>query len=80
MANLAVIGASPVTFIGEDTAGSNVGIQYQVPLSALQIKPDGTFDRSNWKPKAPPSAADLKILDVLLAGLLAQGVITAAPA
>ncbi len=74
-----VVGASPVTFISEDTGGSGAGVQYQVPLSALLIAANGTVDRSGWTHPAGVSATDLTNLDAILANLLARGVISPAP-
>jgi hypothetical protein len=75
---MAVIGASPITFISEDTTSANLGVQFQVPLSVLTIT-SGKVDRSGWVPSITPSTADLAVLDYILASFLASGVITAPP-
>ncbi len=70
----AVSGASPVTFISEDT---EPGTQFQVPLALLTVA-DGVVDASAWKPAATLKANDTAILERLLSDLLAQGVIAPA--
>ena len=73
---MAVIGASPVTFISEDT---QPGKQYQVPLSRLTIDPTtGTIDPSNWLSDSQIAAnsADASVLKGLLLSLKSQGFLT----
>ncbi len=73
---MAVIGASPVTFISEDT---QPGKQYQVPLSRLTIDPTtGTIDTSHWLSDSQIAAnsADARVLKGLLLSLLSQGFLT----
>jgi 2-keto-3-deoxy-6-phosphogluconate aldolase len=72
---MAVIGASPVTFISEDTTG-NHGKQYQVPLSQLTIGSTGAIDPSTWPDYASLAAADQTLLTNLLKQLVAQGLLT----
>jgi hypothetical protein len=83
MANIQVLGASPVSFVSEVVSGSSEGVQYQIPLSALGIKADGTVDRGAWAP-AGVSGAELATLlsnlDAFLKDLLARGVIWPKPA
>ena len=67
----AVTGASPVTFISEDT---EPGVQFQIPLALLTVD-KGVVDTSGWSPAAGLSTNDAKILGSLLADLLARGVI-----
>ena len=77
---MAVIGASPVTFISEDTSP---GKQFQVPLSLL------TFNASTGQIDPPskwPAANNLlkpndgKVLQSLLDGLVSQGLLVKPPA
>lgn len=76
MANIPVLGASPVSFVSEDTGGSDTGVQYQVPLAALTIDPTtGKVDPSAWTAPSGVTATDLTNLDAILADLLARGVI-----
>lgn len=70
-----VTGASPVTFISEDTSPGSL---LQVPLSVLAMKTDGTVDASGWKPPLTLKTNDKAILAAVLADLLARGVITPA--
>lgn len=75
---MAVIGASPVTFISEDT---EPGVMLQVPLSVLTIT-SGAVDSSAWSPPTPGNTLkpnDTAILKSLLASLLARGLISAPP-
>ena len=67
-----VTGASPVTFISEDTSP---GTQFQVPLTTLGIASDGSVDSSGWTPPAKLKTNDKAILAAILADLLARGVI-----
>ena len=79
MAVTAVFGASPVSFVSEDTAGSDIGVEYQVPLSALAITATGTVDRTAWTAPSALTSTDLTNLDALLKDLLARGVIWPKP-
>ena len=67
----AVTGASPVTFISEDT---EPGVQFQIPLVLLKVT-DGVVDATGWTPPAALKTNDKAILKSLLADLLARGVI-----
>lgn len=83
MAKKAVVGSSPVAFIGEDTAGF-VGVQFQVPLSVLEydtttgaVAPVGT-----WKPPTSGvalGANDQSNLTAILKDYLARGLIAPTP-
>lgn len=75
---MAVIGASPVTFVSEDTAG-NHGKQYQVPLSLLTIGSTGTIDPSTWPEYAGLAAGDQTLLTNLLKSLVSRGLLTKPP-
>jgi hypothetical protein len=70
----AITGASPVTFISEDT---EPGVQFQIPLALLTVT-GGVVDASGWKPPATLKTNDAAILTSLLADLLARGVIASA--
>jgi hypothetical protein len=72
----AVTGASPVTFVSEDT---EPGVQFQIPLALLKVT-GGVVDASGWTPPAALHPNDTKILTSLLADLLARGVIAPASA
>ena len=72
----AVTGASPVTFVSEDT---EPGVQFQIPLVLLKVS-GGIVDASDWTPPTALKTNDIKILASLLADLLARGVIAPASA
>lgn len=72
----AVTGASPVTFISEDT---EPGTQFQIPLALLTVS-SGVVDASGWTPPEALKTNDTAILKSLLADLLARGVIAPMPA
>ncbi len=72
----AITGASPVTFISEDT---EPGVQFQIPLALLTVT-GGVVDASSWTPPAALKTNDTAILKSLLADLLARGVIAPASA
>jgi hypothetical protein len=77
MANVAVIGLSPVTFTSEDS-----GQQIQIPLSALTFDTaKGTIDASAWQPPTKNKklgAKDTVLVPLLLADLLKRGVLSGA--
>ena len=73
---VAVVGASPVTFISEDT---EAGTQFQIPLALLTVS-SGVVDASGWTPSASLKPNDTALLKTLLADLLARGVIAPAAA
>ena len=75
---MAVIGASPVTFISEDTA-NNHGKQYQVPLSQLTIGSTGAIDPSAWPEYASLAKTDQTVLTNLLKTLVAAGLLVKPP-
>ena len=72
---MAVIGASPVTFISED-ATTNHGKQYQIPLSVLTIGSTGTIDPSTWPEYSSLAADDKTLVGNLLGSLVSQGLLT----
>ena len=74
---MAVIGASPVTFISEST---QPGKQYQIPLTAITIETTGIADCTAWISAVNVSGADQNaVIPTLLSGLLAQGLISKPP-
>jgi hypothetical protein len=75
---MAVIGASPVTFISEDTA-TNHGTQYQVPLSQLTYDADPTKFAGSWSGYGNLAATDQTLLQNLLKSLYAQGLLKQPP-
>ena len=77
---MAVIGASPVSFISED----EVGVVVQIPLSVLTIAHGAVTIAGSWKPPLPGQVFkvggnDVKLVPALLASLLAQGLISPPP-
>jgi len=72
MATPFVRGASPITFVSEDTAPGNL---YQVPLSLLGVNADGSLNYTNWKPAPALKANDAANLTGLLKDQLSRGVI-----
>jgi hypothetical protein len=76
---MAVIGASPITFTSEDMAHGNHGKQYQIPLSELSIKTDGSVDTSGWHGYTGLADDDKTLLGHLLASMVSQGLLTKPP-
>ena len=76
MATPKVIGLSPITFASEDPA--TLGLEYQIPLSALKVTAQGGLDPGDWPPlknnKLKPK--DVPLVPLLLADLLRQGVVS----
>jgi len=73
---MAVVGASPVTFISEST---NPGKQYQIPLWEITIT-SGVASAATWMTAVGLSGTDESTLvPTLLAGLLHQGLIAVPP-
>jgi hypothetical protein len=76
---MAVIGASPVTFISEDT---EPGKQYQVPLSLLSFNSStGRVPPPSGWPEAnnPLKPNDVKVLQTVLNSMVSQGFLVAPP-
>jgi len=71
---MAVIGASPVTFISEDMATGNHGKQCQVPLSLLSF--DNTGTTIDPKTFTNLAESDQTLLKNLLKSLVSQGLLT----
>jgi hypothetical protein len=79
MAAQPVTGASPVTFVSEDTLTLNAGKQYQIPLPLIRYDPAGSppTDLSLWPQFANLAATDKTLAQTLIATLVNQGVLTA---
>jgi hypothetical protein len=73
----AVRGASPVTFISEDTLTLNAGKQYQIPLPLILYDPAASppADLSLWPEFANLAAADQALARTLVATLVNHGVL-----
>jgi hypothetical protein len=72
-----VSGASPVTFISEDTTTQNAGTQYQIPLALI------TYDTTKTPPVVLPTnwvnylaASDLLLAQAWIQNLINDGVLT----
>ena len=77
MAAQYVIGASPVTFISEDS--SHPGTQYQIPLPLIRYNiaespPTGPVDLALWTQSVGKS--DVPLAQALIQNLINQGVLT----
>ncbi len=73
---MAVLGASPVTFISETTSP---GKQFQIPLFEITIA-GGVASAASWMTSVGITGADANVLvPGLLASLLNQGLIAAPP-
>jgi hypothetical protein len=75
---MAVIGASPVSFISEDPT-TNHGKQYQIPLSLLSFDTSGTIVTTGWSEYGSLEPADKTLVTTLLASLVSQGLLTKPP-
>jgi hypothetical protein len=79
MTNTPVIGASPVTFISEDSLG-NHGKQYQVPLSLLTFdSATGKIDTSGWPAFNGLVGSDKTLIADILQSLASRGLLTKPP-
>ena len=77
---MAVIGASPVTFVSEDT---EPGTQYQVPLSLLSFNSStGLIDPPSGWPEAnnPLKPNDVKVLQTVLNSMASLNFLVKPPA
>ena len=78
MATQYVTGASPVSFISEDTTSGKAGKQYQIPLAQLTVT-NGQPDATNWLTavgfisSTGPDTTDVTLIKNLLNSLTAQG-------
>ena len=73
-----VAGASPVTFISEDT-GANAGTQYQIPLPLISYNTaasGGPVVLSAWPQSTTIAASDVTLAQTLILTMINQGVLT----
>jgi hypothetical protein len=77
-----VTGASPVTFISEDTGG-NAGTQYQIPLPLISYNTPSTTATSSpviftgWPPSTPSVASsDVTLAQTLVLTMINEGMLT----
>lgn len=75
MATPYVTGASPVSFLSENTSG-NVGKQYQIPLPLLTVNASGQPDATKWLASLGIGPPDATVVQSLVATLTATGVLT----
>jgi hypothetical protein len=73
-----VTGASPVTFISEDTVTQHAGTQYQIPLplisyDAIQTPP---VILTAWPQSTTIAASDLALAQTFIQTLINTGVLT----
>lgn len=74
-----VTGASPVTFVSEDTAKGNEGTQYQIPLPLISYDPtSATPVTFTWAtpPTGFDATTDSKLAASLIEAMIAQGLLT----
>jgi hypothetical protein len=78
MAAQTVNGASPVTFISEDTLTLNAGKQYQIPLPLIRYDPAASpsADLTLWPAFGMIAASDQALAQTLIATLVNQGVLS----
>jgi hypothetical protein len=78
MAAQSVTGASPVTFISEDTAHENAGTQYQIPLSLISydLTQHPPVILTAWPQSATIQASDLVLAQTFIQTLINIGVLT----
>jgi hypothetical protein len=78
MAAQPVTGASPVTFISEDTLTLNAGKQYQIPLPLILYDAAASppADLSLWPQSATIATSDLALAQTLITTLVSQGVLS----
>lgn len=72
-----VSGASPVTFISEDTATMNAGTQYQIPLPLISYDPSlsPAVVLTNWPQASTIAATDVTLAQTIVQNLINQGVL-----
>ena len=78
MAAQSVTGASPVTFISEDTLTLHAGTQYQIPLPLISY--DATQTQpvilTAWPQSAKVAASDLALAQTIIQSLVNEGILT----
>jgi hypothetical protein len=75
-----VTGASPVTFISEDTATQNAGAQYQIPLPLIsydtsKVPPAGPVVLTGWPQFGSLAASDQPLAQAIVQNLINAGVL-----
>jgi hypothetical protein len=75
-----VTGASPVTFISEDTLTMHAGTQYQIPLPLIAYDPtqSPSVILTAWPQSGLIAQSDLALAQTLIQNLINQGVLTPA--
>jgi hypothetical protein len=74
-----VTGASPVTFISEDTVKNGAGTQYQIPLPLISYNTaasGGPVVLSAWPQSTTIAASDVTLAQTLILTMINQGVLT----
>ena len=73
-----VSGASPVSFISEDTQQGHAGEQYQIPLPFISYDPTKTpaVSLTAWKQLANLAATDQLLAVAIVQTLINQGFLT----
>jgi hypothetical protein len=78
MAAQSVAGASPVSFVSEDTVTQHAGIQYQIPLPLIAYDTTQTPSviLTAWPQSTTIAASDLALAQTLIQNLINAGVLT----
>jgi hypothetical protein len=79
MAAQTISGAFPVTFVGEDTAKSTAGVQYQIPLSQLTYDSTATPPvqlGTGWTNAFPSGSSEPALAAAYVQNLINAGVLT----
>jgi hypothetical protein len=78
MAAQSVTGASPVTFISEDTVTQHAGTQYQIPLPLISYDVTQTppVILTAWPQSTTIAASDLALAQTFIQTLINTGVLT----
>ncbi len=73
-----VSGASPVTFISEDTATQKAGTLYQIPLPLISYDTTKTppVVLTAWPQSGSIAASDVTLAEAIIQNLINQGVLT----
>jgi hypothetical protein len=73
-----VSGASPVTFISEDTATMHAGTQYQIPLPliAYDATQSPSVSLAGWPQFSMIATSDQQLALTVVQNLINQGVLT----
>jgi hypothetical protein len=80
MAAQSVTGASPVTFISEDTVTQHAGTQYQIPLPLISydVTQNPPVILTAWPQSTAIAASDLALAQTFIQTLINTGVLTVA--